>query len=191
MNVTAWLTIAAIFLGPIVAVQITRYLDDKKEQRERKLRVFKTLMATRGVALSWAHVEALNLIDLEFSIKKPKEKKVIEAWKAYLDHLGDRNIPTEQWPIRRLDLLIELLHTMSIVLNYQFDKTHLKNASYIPRAHGELEDDQTAIRRGLRELLEAKRTIPMYVTNLPPQSPQQTEADNSGVEPRAKPSELS
>lgn len=55
-----------------------------------------------------------------------KEKAVIEAWKAYLDLLGDKSITGEQWGIKRVDLLVELLHKMAVVLDYDFDKTHLK-----------------------------------------------------------------
>lgn len=93
MTIADWLMIAAVLLGPIIAVQLTRFLDNKKEVRERKLKVFQTLMATRAYALSWDHVEALNRIDLEFDKNNKKEKPVIEAWKAYLDLLGDKTIP--------------------------------------------------------------------------------------------------
>lgn len=171
MDLTSVLTIAAIFLGPIVAVRLTRHLDEKKETRQRKLNIFKTLMSTRGAALSPVHVEALNSIDLEFNSKKRKEKDVISAWKAYLHHLNTTGLSDESWSMRRADLLVELLHSMAIVLAYEFDKTHIRNSAYIPRGHGEIEDDQSAIRRGFRELLEMKRVIPMYVTNLPPQEP--------------------
>ena len=50
-------------------------------------------------------VETLNRIDLEFSTTNRKEKEVIEAWKAYLDLLGDKNIPQDQWGTRRVDCL--------------------------------------------------------------------------------------
>src|SRR6185295_6479127 len=109
ITISDWLTILAILIGPLVAVQLTRYLDNKKEVRERKLSVFKTLMATRAYNLSWDHVVALNRIDLEFDKRKPKERAVIDAWKAYLDLLGDKNIPVDQWLTKRVDLLIELL----------------------------------------------------------------------------------
>jgi hypothetical protein len=79
MTVTDWLMIAAVFLGPIIAVRLTRYLDNQKEIKGRKLDIFKTLMATRAYTVSWQHVEALNRIDLEFSQKQ--EREVIEAWK--------------------------------------------------------------------------------------------------------------
>jgi hypothetical protein len=86
MPIADALIILATLCGPVIAVQVTRYLDDQKEERGRKLQVFKTLMATRAYTLSPAHVEALNRIDLEFSGKK----KVIEVWRQYLDLLGDK-----------------------------------------------------------------------------------------------------
>lgn len=84
MTIADWLMITAVFLGPIVAVRLTRYLDDQKEVRTRKLDIFKTLMATRAYSVSWTHVEALNRTDLEFDKNYKKEKEVIEAWNEYL-----------------------------------------------------------------------------------------------------------
>lgn len=167
MAIADWLMISAVLLGPIIAVQLTRYLDNKMEERERKLQVFKTLMATRAYTISWDHVVALNRIDLEFDKDNKKEKAVIEAWKAYLDLLGDKNIPPEQWGVKRIDLLVELLHKMAQVLNYDFDKTHIKNSSYSPVAHGNIEDEQKALRIGLIQVLEGKRPVRMEVVNWP------------------------
>jgi len=166
MTITDWLMIAAVFMGPIVAVRLTRHLDNKKEIRERKVNVFKTLMATRAYNVSWSHVEALNRIDLEFDAKNKKEKAVIEAWKEYLDLLNNTAMPIDQWVVKRVDLLVELLHKMAQVLDYDFDKTHIKNSSYSPRVHGETEDEQATLRKGLLEVLNGNKSIPMYVTNI-------------------------
>jgi len=150
MTISDGLMILAVLVGPIIAVQLTRFLDNKREVRERKLQIFKTLMPTRAYTISWDHVMTLNRIDLEFDKNNKKEKAVIEAWKAYLDLLGEKNITGEQWGIKRIDLLVELLHKMAVVLGYDFDKTHIKNSSYSPSAHGDIEDEQRAIRKGLR-----------------------------------------
>lgn len=80
MTLTDFLMIAATALSPLIAVQVTRYLDDRNEARGRKLAVFKTLMATRAYNISHRHVEALNSIDLEFLPKKPAEKAVLDVW---------------------------------------------------------------------------------------------------------------
>ena len=78
MTITDVLIILATAISPLIAVQVTRYLDDRNEVQGRKLKVFKTLMSTRAYSLSPAHVESLNSIDLEFSIKRPNEKVVLE-----------------------------------------------------------------------------------------------------------------
>lgn len=172
MQIQDWLMITAVFLGPIVAVRLTRFLDNRKEQRDRKLQIFKTLMATRAYTISPQHVEALNRIDLEFSNKHKKERDVVYAWKSYLDLLGDKDMPREQWGIKRIELLVDLLHSMAKVLDYEFDKTHIKNSAYAPVAHGDIEDQQTAVRMGVIDILAGKRVIPMHITNLPNQDSQ-------------------
>ena len=159
------LIIFAIISGPLIAVQVTRWLDKKKGIRERKLAIFKTLMMTRAYVISTGHVEALNKIDLEFSHSDTKDKQVIDAWKAYLDLLSGTNISSEQWNIRRIDLLIDLLDAMGKSLDYNFDKTHIKNSTYSPRAHGKIEDEQEEIRQGIITLLNGKISIPVTIRN--------------------------
>jgi hypothetical protein len=105
MTIADWIMVIAVLVGPVIAVQLTRYLDNTREIRGRKLQVFKTLMATHGYITSWDHVVALNRIDLEFDRNNKREKPVIEAWKAYLDHLNAKEIPAEQWVFKRIDLL--------------------------------------------------------------------------------------
>lgn len=161
MTIADWLMILAVLLGPVIAVQLTRYLDNQKEERERKLNVFKTLMATRAYTVSWDHVVALNRIDLEFDRKKSDEKAVIDAWKAYLDLLNERNLTNEQWNVKRVELLVELLHTMAKVLDYDFDKTHIKNSSYAPIAHSNIEEELRLLRVGMIAVLAGNRSIPI------------------------------
>jgi len=170
LTISDWVMILAVFLGPIVAVQLTKHLDVKKEKRQRKLDIFKTLMATRSYSTSWDHVMTLNRIDLEFERSNSKEKSVIDSWKEYLDLLGDKSITGEQWGAKRIELLVELLYKMALVLDYDFDKTHIKNSAYSPVVHGNIDTQQAKIREGIIDILEGKRNIPMHVTNLPEQS---------------------
>jgi hypothetical protein len=58
--------VVAVLLGPILAIQAEKFLHSRRERRQRKLEVFRTLMANRAAGLSPAHVEALNRIDIEF-----------------------------------------------------------------------------------------------------------------------------
>ena len=159
MTLTDILMILATAVSPLIAVQVTRYLDDRNEERNRKLQIFKTLMATRSYNLSVAHVEALNRIDLEFSSDHPKEKAVLDVWQQYLDHLGNRTLQGQAWDDKRADLLVELLHAMAQLFGYSFNKTHIKNASYSPIAHGRVEFEQGRMRQLALELLEGSRAL--------------------------------
>ena len=161
MTVSDWIMILAVFAGPIVAVQVTRWLDDRREVRERKVFIFKTLMASRSYDLSFAHVEALNRIDLEFDPKKPKERAVLDAWKAYLDHLNNRGLSLEVWGPKRSDLFVDLLYAMGRVLDYDFDKVQIKNSTYAPQGHSQVEQELREIREGLLKLLRDEIALPI------------------------------
>src|SRR5713226_6708302 len=85
-----WLSIAtivAVILGPVVAIQVEKRLEARREKKNRKLQIFRELMVTRMSRLSPRHVEALNGVQMEFS-DEGVEKKVLDAWKLYMTHLG-------------------------------------------------------------------------------------------------------
>ncbi|MHB9072342.1 MAG: DUF6680 family protein [Desulfobaccales bacterium] len=162
--------IIAVILAPILAVQVQKYLERGREVEERRLRIFKALMATRASVLSPLHVESLNLIDVEFYGTHPKDKKVVETWKLYLDHLN--NFPKEEgsissWHEKSVDLLADLLYEMGQAVGYHFDKVHIKRSAYIPKGHSDFETENTLIRRGLLEIISGRSALPMDVRNFP------------------------
>ncbi len=81
------LVLIAIVGGPFLGIWAQGKLDEKRQAKERKLDIFKTLMATRATPLSPEHVRALNRIDLEFN--GGKEKEVQSAWNALVTHFGE------------------------------------------------------------------------------------------------------
>lgn len=62
MNISNCLIIAATLLGPILAVQAQKWVEIWNEKRNRKLRIFYNLMATRAGRVSDRHVEALIIL---------------------------------------------------------------------------------------------------------------------------------
>lgn len=169
MSISDWLMIFAVLLAPLIAIQVQKKLEIHREQRNRKLAIFKTLMATRASRLSADHVQALNMIDLEFYGKR--YEKVVQSWKTYLDHLG--NFPKDDekavpvWIGKQADLLADLLMEMGKVLDYEFDVVHVKKGIYYPEAHGKLEDQNALLREGILRLLYGDTALKMDVTNLP------------------------
>jgi len=170
MTLTDILTIAAVLLAPLVAVQVQKRLEVFREERGRKLWVFKTLMATRAANVSPDHVQALNMIDLEFRGKR--FKPVTDAWKAYLDHLAsfpkDEDEATQKrWGEKRVDRLTTLLLEMGKSLGYEFDEVHVKKGVYAPEAHSQIENENTLVRRGLIRVLYGDASLSMAIDSLP------------------------
>ncbi|MFH1830813.1 MAG: DUF6680 family protein [Pseudomonadota bacterium] len=172
MSIADWLIITAVILGPILAVQAQKILETMREKNNRRLWVFKTLMATRGQPLNPLHVEALNMIDIEFYGKDKKDKKIIEKWREYLDHLA--SMPQDQkdksydanfarWKQKNQDYLMELLNEMSRALGYKFDNVTLKKGIYVPRGHNELENDQYYLRKLLIGVMLGQQAIPIEI----------------------------
>lgn len=166
------LTVIAILLGPILAVQAQKWVEVAREKRNRRLLLFKRLMATRGAQVSPAHVEALNMIDLEFSGRGEKDKVVRDRWKQYLDHLNSlpqdpaqRERQVQGWLEENSKLLADLLHDMGKPLGYDFDVTHIRRAVYIPVGHANLEIELQAIRQFLVALSENRKKLPVSVRN--------------------------
>src|SRR3984893_9263784 len=82
-GIFGWAILGATFLGPIFAVLLTRYIDWKREAKNRRLYIFRTLMATRRAQLTTEHVTALNLIEIDFH----GEQQILKAWKEYFENL--------------------------------------------------------------------------------------------------------
>lgn len=170
----------AVYAAPQKALETQWKLQLKDAARARRMEVFRTLMATRGNNLHYRHVEALNLIDVEFS--EPQEKDIRDAWKTYLDHLNTYAVdedPDEakrtrllnQKEERRKDLLAELLQKMGVHMGYGFDFTYLKGRAYYPQGHGTIVEEEGELRRGLIQMLWKGRPLIVRAVNPPIEAP--------------------
>lgn len=137
METKDWLFFLSTLVAPLFAVQATRFLDRKRQDRQDQLSIFKTLMATRAANLDPRHVEALNMIDVVFHADSKPQVEIRRHWKHYLDHLSDKSYPKELWGSRRVEILVELLYAMARHLGLDFDKTHIKNQCYYPEGYGQ------------------------------------------------------
>lgn len=181
MTISDGLVIAAVLLAPLLALQVQKKLEERKEDRRRKLNLFKTLMTTRAAPLDARHVEALNMIDVEFY----KNKKIVDIWKLMLDNYNSFPVDPSQQDFKvkldacvdkARDLLSDILLEMSRSLGYDFDKVHLKRAVYIPKGHVELTVEQEIIRKSLVAILSGKRAIPVIVVKPPEQEKEESKS---------------
>lgn len=183
MTIEAYLTIFAILSGPVIAVFITRLLDDLREKKARRLEVFKTLMRTRRTPIFPEHVGALNLIELEFS----ENKDVIARWKDLLKHFADQHVRREEELVNdtlsmqeqnnrnekfyerlakeRQALLAKLLHSMAKALKFKIEQLEIFEGGYTPQGWGDVETAQRIARQYLVDLYEGKKALPMALVD--------------------------
>lgn len=164
------LTLLAVLAAPLLALQAQRVLDRLREHHARKMRLFDVLMMTRGSRLASEHIAALNRIYLDFDglriwfyrHQTRSEKKVIEAWKSYHDHLNDStSSDAEMWASESDKRFVELLHAMTQSLGYQFDRVDLKRTVYAPRGVAQLETEQRRMRQLILSILAGETPVPI------------------------------
>lgn len=121
------INLVAIIVGPIAAVCITLWWQDRKEKRDAKLKLFVTLMAHRkSTPPSPDWVTALNLIDVAFA----EHPRVVELWHA-LYQLFHNQTRTEAQDHKYLELLSE----MAVVLGFRRLKQTDIDKFYSPQSH--------------------------------------------------------
>lgn len=156
------ITVVAIIVAPIIALRVQRQLDEAREAQGRRLWIFKTLMTYRATRLNPLFVQALNMIDIEFTAKP--EKEVRDKWKELADHYDEwgrrsreqQNYDNTNDLTRAADLLAELLVKMGASLGYEFDKVYIKKGCYYPEGLSNIEQEQHALRRATLNLLSGQ-----------------------------------
>jgi hypothetical protein len=169
-----WINVGALLISPLIAVQVTERVRKLGARRERQLWIFRTLMLTRGDITRGApprmeHVQALNLIELDFEGKRA----VLHAWKDYLSHLSTPgNDNPAHWVVVRDDRLRKLLQEMARALRYGATPSIDHSASYLPVAHADAAGVQARTSKALLEVLEGRQVILIAPQDRPSQAPQ-------------------
>ena len=172
-----WATIVAALLGPVLAVQAQKAVESFREKQRRKLFLFEQLMATRAARLAPEHVRALNMVDLVFygervlgiQSRSAKEQRVLDAWKEYHDHLNNKvdDAQISLWVAQGDELFTNLLYAVAQDIGFKFDRVQLKRGAYSPVAHGEIEAEQTELRKAALSLVTGKHALNMNVVAFP------------------------
>ncbi|MGH7112336.1 MAG: DUF6680 family protein [Stellaceae bacterium] len=152
-----WAILAATFLGPIFAVLAARYIEWHKEIKNRRLYIFRTLMATRRAQLTTEHVTALNLIEIDFE----GENDVLIAWQAYFKNLccDPKSEGFQRALNERPQLLAKLLHAIARTLNYNIEQLDIMAGGYYPQLFYDNVQKQQEIQELLAEQISGKRPL--------------------------------
>lgn len=169
VTIDTWAVVMATLFGPVAAVLITRWGDNRREQRNRLLYIYRVLMATRRTNIAEEHVAAINLVEVEFHKVKP----VIEAWSAYISHLNGRvgiDEPAElhkRWNERRSELLAILLSKIASHLGISKGEIEIMHGGYAPQGWADKEDRITKMQEYVLRLANGQAIVPTAVT-VPP-----------------------
>lgn len=175
-----WAIVFATLMGPVLAVQTQKFLEELMEYRAAKLWVFRSLMTTRMQRVSVDHVRALNMIDICFYGRSVfvwhrqtvAEKKVVTCWKVYLDNLATdmREWSESQQQIHfsnRNKQFNSLLSAIGAAVDYHFDEVHIEKAGYLPEAQDVNEATQRQLLESAVSVLQGKQALKMDVASFP------------------------
>ena len=166
--VDLYLGIAVVFatlLGPVLAVWVTRTIDDNRRIRERQVNVFRTLMATRRATLSAERVTALNMVEIEFHGIEP----VQTVYRKVMEHINHSRPLPENWGKEHAKLTTRLISEIADALGYKLQQLDMLDGGYYPEGLADIEVEQQAVRRAIIATLSGDR--PLRVSPAAPTPP--------------------
>ncbi|ADP69835.1 hypothetical protein Rvan_0554 [Rhodomicrobium vannielii ATCC 17100] len=164
MTVTDILLVCVTLLSPLIAVQVQKWIERSTERNRSRQQLFKTLMATRATRLATEHIQALNMISLEFGAR-PKVSNVIAKWRLYADHLNPPAPDTSQaWQAKADDLFLDLLESMSKSLGYDFDKVEIRRGIYYPNGQLKNDLDREIFNTEILKIVKGEKPLPISIS---------------------------
>jgi len=163
LKASDWIMIAAIIIGPILAVLTQLIWQLIKQKRDAKVWVFSTMMSLRGFPLNPEFIRAANSIDVVFF----KNEGIRTRWKTVVGYLSSDQYKPENFTAHAFekfrDLLAELLSDMAKDLGYGYDYTHIKEQAWTPMWHRTADEEWLKVRQGLLAALTDKGSLGVKV----------------------------
>lgn len=164
----------ATCLGPVLAVALTLgftyWRETSGAKYNRRLAVFRILMAARRVGISPEHVNALNLVEVDFHGCAAVEAE----WKVYKNHLHDDTKPEDAaWRNKKEKLLATPLFEIAKVLKFNIPVMEIFEGGYAPSGWEYRDMRYTEALEYINELREGKKILPLWLCGVtpPPSAP--------------------
>jgi hypothetical protein len=164
---TDWAVVAATFLGPIFAVLITLWLQDRSATNQTRMNTFQVMMRLRRHPTHMDFVGAFNLVPVHFH----GVKKVVDAFREVQRVLNDKGwkVPEAAPQLNRDHefALGKLLIEMSAVLGIKVDAADVQNGGYAPEGWQTEKEREDAMKGALWAVLVGASPLNIRVTELP------------------------
>jgi hypothetical protein len=153
-----WITVAAIIVGPILALLTQRALDWIREKKNRRVNLYLTAMSLRATWLNPDSLRALNSLDTVFN--KSSDKPIRDAWARVIAHAYTPQPDSvtnpdgfRHWNNRMLDLRVDLYQLLGEAVVYKKTVEYIKTHFYSPQYHIDAEQEGIAIRKQFTKAL--------------------------------------
>ena len=171
--------VTATFAGPIGAIIVAQWREAVREKRARQMKIFRTLMATRRRAVTQEHVEAINLIEVDFY----GHRDVEVAWQNYLTHLNSWTSPQRMtlaedrvFEQKRAEMLAKLLFPIAKNLGFTLSEIDIKNGGYAPDAWRIGDERLVGVQEYILKMGRGEAGLPIFplpqASNNPPSAEQ-------------------
>jgi hypothetical protein len=158
------ITFIAIFLGPMAAFLLNSWNERRKDKKQKKIDIFRTLIANRMQKTAPLHISALNMIEIDFA----DDKNVLAAWKVYFENLSaDFESMSEAAKAKtynkRERLFAGLVSAIAKSLDLKIEQLDILTENYLPQGWLDNEKDQHDLRKCLIGLLQGQGALPVHV----------------------------
>lgn len=126
-------------------------------------------MATRRVGISPEHVNALNLVEVDFY----GCVKVQDQWKTYKEHLFSTGPEDVAWHEKKERLLANLLFEMAAALRFNIPAMEIFKGGYAPKGWEHRDNRQFEAMEYIYALSQGTKVVPIWLSGVtPPPSPE-------------------
>jgi hypothetical protein len=148
-----WLTLIALVLGPVSAVLITLWIEERRKVRDARTYILRMLMTTRMRPGDRNYIYTVNVVPVEFH----DEPEGIKAWRDYGTVVAQRAAPGEeaahvqQLTVKQAALIFSIME----VLGFKQSEGEIQTSAYISQAYVDREMLYVDSLRAMRELANA------------------------------------
>ena len=123
------MTLVGIVVGPIVAVAMTHLAEHLRRDREQKLQVLRTLVATLRLVGDANWTVSMNMLLIEFA----GHKKVLQARREYMDAVRIHPTKEQEATVSELTVArqIALVYQVARAMGFKITEGELKTEIYI------------------------------------------------------------
>lgn len=166
-----WAVVGATFLGPVFAVMLTLWLQNRSSVRQTRMSVYEVMMRLRRFPTSNDFVGAYNLVPIHFH----GVAKVMAAYREV-----QRVVNDQSWKItdavpqlnRNHELaLATLLVEMSRTLGIKVESVDIQNGGYAPDGWRAEQEKHEAMQHALFGVLIGARSVKVEVATYSPETP--------------------